>query len=136
MKVNRWENFGVEENIFRYLDIPTRFKQTIFRLARYIPYVQREIAKAKDDTMKSIYTDMAKSIQGHQFARALPERGLSKVRQLNDFERTMRTNFFRKNFWKNSNNIEIWRRLVIQLEKSLVVSIRRQVPIQQRFTIR
>ena len=41
--------------------------------------VQREIAKARNDTLKSVYADMAKSVQGHQFAKALPEKGLSKV---------------------------------------------------------
>ncbi|CAF2799877.1 unnamed protein product [Rotaria sp. Silwood2] len=59
-------------------DIPTRIKQTIFRLARHLPIVQREIAKARNDTLKSVYADMAKSIQGHEFAKALPEKGLSK----------------------------------------------------------
>lgn len=56
-------------------------KQTIFRLARHVPYVQREIAKARDDTLRSIYADMTKSVRGHTFARSLPEKGLSKVRR-------------------------------------------------------
>lgn len=54
-------------------------KETVFRLARYVPYVQREIAKAHDETMRSVYAGIAKSIGEHTFARALPEKGLSKV---------------------------------------------------------
>ena len=80
--------------MFYRLDIPTRCKQTIFRFARYIPYVKREIAKAHDDTMKSIYGDMAKSVRGHTFARALPEKGLSKVRQLGCFSRELLERIF------------------------------------------
>jgi len=59
-------------------DIPTRIKQTIFHLARRLPVVQRQIAKARDDTLRSVYADMAKSVRGHTFAKALPEKGLSK----------------------------------------------------------
>ena len=61
------------------LDVTTRIKQAIFRLARRIPAVQRQITKARDDTLRSVYHSMAKSIQGHQFAKALPKKGLSKV---------------------------------------------------------
>jgi hypothetical protein len=41
--------------------------------------IQRQIAKAREDTLKSVYGDMAKSVRGHKFAKALPEKGLSKV---------------------------------------------------------
>ena len=47
-------------------------------MARRLPIVQRQIAKARDDTLRSVYDDMAKSIQGHKFAKALPDQGLSK----------------------------------------------------------
>lgn len=61
------------------LDISTRVKQTVFRLARYVPQIKRQIAKAREDTLNSVHGDMAKSLHGHIFARALPEQGLSKV---------------------------------------------------------
>ncbi len=48
-------------------------------MARRIPYIQRQIAQARDDTLKSIYADMSKSVQGHIFMKSLPEQGLSKV---------------------------------------------------------
>lgn len=48
-------------------------------MARYLPAVKRQIAQARDDTLKSVYADMAKSVQGHEFAVALPEKGLSRV---------------------------------------------------------
>jgi hypothetical protein len=64
-------------NIFS--DIPTRIKQAIFRLARRLPVVQRQIAQAREDTLKSIRSDVAKSVKGHTFIRSLPEKGLSKV---------------------------------------------------------
>ena len=51
----------------------------MFRLARRFAFVQRKIAQARDDTLKSIYADMAKSVQGHKFAKALPEKGMTKV---------------------------------------------------------
>ena len=60
----------------------TRAKQMVFRLARRIPYVQREIAKARDDTLRSVYKDMEKSVNGHTFAQTLPEKGLSKVKKI------------------------------------------------------
>jgi hypothetical protein len=62
-----------------FVDIPTRVKQTIFRLARYVPAIQRQIAQAREDTINSVCANMAKSVKGHQFAKALPEKGLSKV---------------------------------------------------------
>ena len=70
-----------DENLkFKFFaDIPTRIKQTVFRLARYIPAIQRQIAKARDDTLRSVYGNMEKSVRGHEFAKALPEKGLSKV---------------------------------------------------------
>jgi hypothetical protein len=78
MKVEFNENLmGILTNFF--LDIQTRVKQAVFRLARRIPYVQRQIAKARDDSLKSIYADMVKSTKGHTFAYSLPEQGLSKV---------------------------------------------------------
>jgi len=49
-------------------------------LARRLPVVQRQIAQARDDTLRSVYDNMAKSVRGHQFAKALPEKGLSKVK--------------------------------------------------------
>jgi hypothetical protein len=51
-------------------------------LARRLPVVQRQIAQARDDTLRSVYDNMAKSVRGHQFAKALPEKGLSKVKLL------------------------------------------------------
>ena len=54
-------------------------KLAVFRLARRFAFVQRKIAQARDDTLKSVYADMAKSVQGHKFAKALPEKGMSKV---------------------------------------------------------
>jgi hypothetical protein len=62
-----------------FADVSTRIKQTIFRLARRIPAVQRQIAQARTDTLTSVYGNMEKSVRGHQFAKALPEKGLSKV---------------------------------------------------------
>jgi hypothetical protein len=52
----------------------------VFRLARRLPVVQRKIAQAREDTLKSVCEDIAKSVAGHQFTRILPEKGLSKVR--------------------------------------------------------
>jgi len=63
-----------------FSDILTRIKQAIFHLARRLPVVQRQIAKARDDALRSVHDDMAKSIKGHTFAKTLPEKGLSKVK--------------------------------------------------------
>jgi len=49
-------------------------------LARRLPFVQRQIAQARDDTLKSINGTMEKSLKGHKFTHALPEKGLSKVK--------------------------------------------------------
>ena len=83
-------------------DIQTRIKHAVFRLARRFAFVQRQIAEARDNTLKSVYADMAKSIEGHHFARALPEQGLSKVMIIDHFFDAMKQNsnlifFFRKN---------------------------------------
>lgn len=64
------------------LDLSTRLKQAVFRLARRFPYVQREIAAARDKTLKSACAEIAKSVEGHEFAQTLPENGLSKVREI------------------------------------------------------
>ncbi|CAF0916017.1 unnamed protein product [Rotaria sp. Silwood1] len=81
-------SIGLYQFLFgRDEDISTRIKQTIFRLVRYIPYVKREIAKARDDTLKSVYADMAKSIHGHEFSKALPEKGLSKDELIKKLEK-------------------------------------------------
>lgn len=61
-------------------DIQTRLKHAVFRLARRFAFVQQQIAKARDDTLRNVYATMAKSVEGHQFAQALPEQGLSKVK--------------------------------------------------------
>ncbi|CAF5122599.1 unnamed protein product, partial [Rotaria magnacalcarata] len=77
-------------------DIQTRVKQTIFRLARHLPIVQREIAKARNNTLKSIYADMEKSIEGHQFAQALPERSISKdeiIKKLHTYRNFEKINY-------------------------------------------
>ena len=63
------------------LDLRTRLKHAVFRLVRRIPYVQREIVRTRDKTVKSVCEEIAKSVQGHEFAQALPENGLSKVRE-------------------------------------------------------
>jgi hypothetical protein len=65
-----------------FLDIPTRIKELIFRLARRLPIVKRQIAQAREDTINSVCATMAKSTKGHQFAQALPKKGLSKVNNL------------------------------------------------------
>jgi hypothetical protein len=49
-------------------------------MARRLPVVQRKIAKAREDTLTSVCNDIAKSVAGHEFAKALPEKGLSKVK--------------------------------------------------------
>lgn len=59
-------------------DLQTRLKHAVFRLARRFAFVQQQIAKARDDTLRNVYATMAKSIEGHRFAQALPEQGLSK----------------------------------------------------------
>lgn len=65
---------------FCFADLQTRIKQTIFRLARRIPAVQRKIAKESERTVKSACREIAKSVQGHRFTQSLPENGLSKVK--------------------------------------------------------
>jgi len=92
---------AVSIGVYRFLfshdeDISTRIKQTIFRWARYLPMVQREIAKARNDTLKSVYADMAKSVQGHQFAKALPEKGLPKdelIKKLQEYRNFEKINY-------------------------------------------
>lgn len=94
-------------------------------MARRLPLVQREIAKARDDTLKSVYADMAKSIQGHEFAKALPEKGIPKVkfyfirRKLND----LLSNSFRMNLFKDLKLIEILKVLTLHRVKFLVAFI-------------
>lgn len=65
--------------IILIIDISTRIRELIFRLARQLPFVQRKIAEARTATLKSVCDDMAKSIAGHEFIKVLPEKGLSKV---------------------------------------------------------
>ncbi|CAF1236111.1 unnamed protein product, partial [Didymodactylos carnosus] len=73
-------------------DIKVRLLQTIFRLLRRIPVIQRKIAQTKTNTLTSVYSDLAKSIHGHNFSTALPPKGLSeedlitKLREYKDLE--------------------------------------------------
>ena len=62
------------------IDIFVRIRETIFRVARRLPVVQRKIAKAREDTLTSVCNDIAKSVAGHEFTKALPEKGLSQVK--------------------------------------------------------
>jgi hypothetical protein len=76
---NKLELFLIKAIDIHFLDISTRIKQAIFRLARHLPAIQRQIAKSRVDALKSVHDGMAKSVKGHEFAKALPEKGLSKV---------------------------------------------------------
>lgn len=49
-------------------------------MVRYIPYVRRKITEARNDTINSVNSGMAKSVKGHKFINTLPEKGFSKVR--------------------------------------------------------
>jgi hypothetical protein len=82
MKVRTCLNNDFELSSCVFEDMVTRIKQSIFRLARRLPFVQRQIAQARHDTLSSVYADMTKSVQGHLFTKSLPEHGLSKVRSL------------------------------------------------------
>jgi hypothetical protein len=105
-----------------FLDIPTRIKQLIFRLARHLPIVQRQIAQARDDTLRSVCANMAKSVKGHQFAQALPKTGLSKVNNLLIIFVCF-TKLFRMKLFKNLKNIDVLKRLIIRRVKFRVVFI-------------
>ncbi|CAF1193940.1 unnamed protein product [Adineta steineri] len=79
-------------SIYRFLfvndeDISKRIQETIFRLVRRLPSVQRQIAKAREETLTSICNDIAKSVAGHTFSLALPEKGLSKDELIHKLER-------------------------------------------------
>jgi len=67
-------------------NLQTRIKQTIFRLARRIPAVQRKIAKESERTVKSACREIAKSVEGHRFTQSLPENGLSKTQLFDRLE--------------------------------------------------
>jgi len=56
-----------------------RIRETIFRLIRRLPAVQRKITEAKEATLKSVCDEIARSVEGHEFTRKLPEKGLSQV---------------------------------------------------------
>ena len=88
-----WELISIPSIVNVPLDLPTRLKQAVFRLARRFPYVQREIAAARDKTLKSACAEIAKSVEGHEFAQALPENGLSKVREIHCCDRILRLTF-------------------------------------------
>lgn len=69
--------------LFRlFSDLTTRVKQTVFRLARYVPSIQRQIKQAQEDTLRSVYEEMSESVHGHRFSRTLPDTGLSKVKRI------------------------------------------------------
>ena len=52
----------------------------VFRMARRIPMVKRKITEARESTLKSVRYELVKSISGHKFSTALPERGLFQVK--------------------------------------------------------
>lgn len=62
------------------IDISIRIRETIFRLARRLPVVQRKIAEARESTLKSVCNNIAKSVAGHEFIKILPEQGFSQVK--------------------------------------------------------
>ncbi|CAF0955507.1 unnamed protein product [Adineta ricciae] len=77
-------------------DLVIRLRETVFRLARRLPVVQRQIAKAREDTLTSVCNDIATSIAGHKFIQSLPTQGLSKKKLLEKLEQYR--NFEKINF--------------------------------------
>lgn len=109
---------------FYGIDLVVRIRETLFRLVRRLPAVQRKIATARRDTLKSVCGDIARSVKGHEFTKTLPERGLSKVEFfVLEREEVFYLNFFRRKCCKNWRIIKISKKSTTNLAMSPAVSI-------------